>query len=613
MLRCSLLLGWTLWIGWVCGEAGLSAQAVHPARPFAAPNPNDGATSGPVTVTEPLMRYGLGTLRCAAYSPALGVPFVASAGGIGAILWNVQTGERVRILGALGHHVQCVAFSDNGQYLATGGRDAKARIWDIGTGIEKMSLAGHQGTIRSVVFSQDGTRVLTGSTDGTAKLWNVLTGQVVRTFSDAAGMVNSVAFSPDSSKVLLGSADKTARLMDAGSGGQIRIFQEHTGPVTAAAFTPNGSQILTGSEDGTIKVWSVNSEVSLQTITVGEEIQSLACSADGKYFAAGTEFLFLSFLSGKAIVWNLATFAEIRRLETLNWAYSIKSVSFSPDSLALVVAAGNQEVSVWRVLDGTLVRIIRGHTFPLTSVSLAADSNLVATGGEGSLDVALTVGPNAGLIYNTITGENMTALRSYSHWVSDLDFSKASSRVVTASNLEVPGWGTIGFAIIWDPISGQAVRNLGPILPGYDIGIAHYGRINSVRFSANGQQILTGSDDKTAQLWDAGTGVSIRTFTGHGEGVTSVAFSHDGTKVLTGSKDRTARVWNASSGAVVRSLTGHAAWVYSVAFSPDGTNVLTGSGDCTAKLWDTATAFLPRSTERWPASGFSATCPPSVS
>ncbi|HOE12603.1 MAG TPA: hypothetical protein PLQ35_17085, partial [bacterium] len=68
--------------------------------------------------------------------------------------------------------------------------------------------------------------------------------------------------------------------------------------------------------------------------------------------------------------------------------------------------------------------------------------------------------------------------------------------------------------------------------------------VRSVAFSPDGTKVLTGSDDYTAKLWDAGTGAVIRTFSGHTDYVNSVAFSPDGTKVLTGIDDGTARIWD---------------------------------------------------------------------
>jgi WD40 repeat protein len=64
----------------------------------------------------------------------------------------------------------------------------------------------------------------------------------------------------------------------------------------------------------------------------------------------------------------------------------------------------------------------------------------------------------------------------------------------------------------------------------------------------DGKQVLTGSDDQTARLWDAATGKELRAFLGHCEAVKCVRFSPDGRKALTGSYDSTVRNWDCASG-----------------------------------------------------------------
>jgi WD40 repeat protein len=81
---------------------------------------------------------------------------------------------------------------------------------------------------------------------------------------------------------------------------------------------------------------------------------------------------------------------------------------------------------------------------------------------------------------------------------------------------------------------------------------------------------------------------------GHTDSVRSAAFSPDGERVVTGSDDDTARLWDAASGLEIGPLKGHTSSVRSAAFSPDGKRVVTASNDKTARVWDVTWATLAR-------------------
>ncbi|OCH83940.1 WD40 repeat-like protein, partial [Obba rivulosa] len=119
----------------------------------------------------------------------------------------------------------------------------------------------------------------------------------------------------------------------------------------------------------------------------------------------------------------------------------------------------------------------------------------------------------------------------------------------------------------------------------------HRGWVTSVAFSPDGGHIVSGSHDKTLQIWDAATGKSVTTpLEGHRYSVTSVAFSPDGKYIVSGSSDETIRIWDAMTGqSVVAPLEGHGDSVRSVAFSSDGKHIVSGSDDKTIRIWDAAT------------------------
>ncbi|MEV5752468.1 hypothetical protein AB0L00_32025, partial [Actinoallomurus sp. NPDC052308] len=81
----------------------------------------------------------------------------------------------------------------------------------------------------------------------------------------------------------------------------------------------------------------------------------------------------------------------------------------------------------------------------------------------------------------------------------------------------------------------------------------------------------------------------LATITGHADSITTVAFSPDGHTLATGSNDRTARLWNVTDTrhpTPLATITGHADSITTVAFSPDGHTLATGSSDGTARLWN---------------------------
>src|ERR1700694_2093853 len=76
----------------------------------------------------------------------------------------------------------------------------------------------------------------------------------------------------------------------------------------------------------------------------------------------------------------------------------------------------------------------------------------------------------------------------------------------------------------------------------------HSAGVHAVAWSPDSKRIVSGSDDKTLQVWDAATGEHVLKYSRHTNGVTSVAWSPDGRRVVSGSLDRTVQVWDAADG-----------------------------------------------------------------
>ena len=103
-------------------------------------------------------------------------------------------------------------------------------------------------------------------------------------------------------------------------------------------------------------------------------------------------------------------------------------------------------------------------------------------------------------------------------------------------------------------------------------------------------RVVTASNDHTARIWDAGSGLeSLLQLKGHTEPLTAAEFSPDSRRVITASVDGTARLWDAASGRELHVFRAQGDHVNTGRFSPDGRRVLIASDDKAAYLWDADT------------------------
>jgi WD40 repeat protein len=500
---------------------------------------------------------------------------------------QLSAAQKPELVVQTGHSasVDSVAFSPDGRFLASSGKDGTIKLWDVSTGTELRTLTAHS-SVDYLTFNPDGKTLASGSLDGMIRLWDVSTGTQLRIFAAA------FAFSPDWKTLARGSRDDITlkpdevpiskiELWDVATGIELRTINEQD--VNSLTFSPDGKILAIDGADYTIKLWDVSTGRPLRTLT-GANFGPVVFSRDGKILAGRSINSTMrpgEFPTTTIKLWDVASGTELRTLT--GHSPRIYSVAFSPDGKTIASGVGggadgmSGTIRLWDVSINTEVRTLIESGW-VTSVAFSPDGKILAS-GTSEWDSMIK-------FWNVPTG---AVLGTYGPVNSVFGFSVAFS----------PDGNTLAAGS-----SDKTVKLLGLATATSRTLAGHSDLVTSVAFSPDGKTLASGSWDTSVKLWDISTGIESRTLGGNSGWVSSVAFSPDG-KTLAGSfhydtngisnagsnvkGDVGIKLWDVSTGAVLRTLAVHSGSVYSVAFSPDGRILAGVSADYTVRLWDVST------------------------
>src|SRR6266567_2732519 len=188
-------------------------------------------------------------------------------------------------------YVDAVAWSPDGQYIASGSWDGTVQVWDAHTGYRIITYKGHTAEVSALAWSPNGRYVASGDSHNTVLVWNPRTGTTLPKpfIAYTGGILEALAWSPDGRYIAAGFRDKTVRVLQALTGQLLFTYQEHTGEVSALAWSPNSQFIASGSGDHTVRVWNAHTGATLFTYTGhSNTIAALAWSPNGRYIASGS-------------------------------------------------------------------------------------------------------------------------------------------------------------------------------------------------------------------------------------------------------------------------------------------------------------------------------------
>ena len=341
-------------------------------------------------------------------------------------LWEVATGERLRIFEGHTNEIYSVSFSPDGLTLASGSVDGTLRLWEVATGQPLRTIDGHMGSVWGISFSPNGLTLATANTDKSVSLWEVSTGNLLRTLGGGGYIysVNNVPFSPDGRTLVSVGWNGPIHLWEVATGNLLRTFEGHTESVWSVSFSPDGLMLASGSRDETIRLWEVSTGKPLRVLKGHtESVYSVSFSPDGQLLASGSH-------DETFRLWEVGTGKPLRAIAPRREA--INNVSFSPDGQILATADSYGTVRLWEVATGKHLRTFTGHSHGVYSVSFSPDGSTLAS---GSYDGTIR-------LWKVSTGQSLQVLEGHTDFPRSVSFSPDGGTLASAS--------LDGTVLLWD-------------------------------------------------------------------------------------------------------------------------------------------------------------------
>lgn len=318
----------------------------------------------------------------------LAAPITSVPGGQGAHSAIRAAVNNTRVLIFSGHtaSVNALAWSPDGQLIASASDDASVQIFRVSNGQRTISYTGHAGEVVAVDWSPGGQRIASGGQDATVQIWQATSGAKILTYTGHASRVNAVSWSNDGQSIASGSDDASVQVWDAANSSLNFNFVGATSGVLCAGWQPGDGSVAAGSWDGSLRDWATirhgthfaaGNEIFHSNGHGINEVNALVWSPQGSLIASAGADQVVQIASGRDGASRPPFFTGHKNQSSGN---RVLAVSWSPDGTSIASGDSAGKVYVWRVADRKTFFSYSGHKGAVNTLAWSPDGKSLASG-----------------------------------------------------------------------------------------------------------------------------------------------------------------------------------------------------------------------------------------
>jgi len=224
-------------------------------------------------------------------------------------IMDAATHSTIRTFTGHPQPAMAVAWSSDGEIIASGDESARIFTWNAETGARLQTMRGHQRGIQDLSFNYPRTLLVSTGKDDVVKLWNPDSGKSVATIPGNGANFYSATFRGKLSEFGVGILGPGAR--EYGANGKVDAFftDDKSQGVFDIAYNPAGTRAVTAGRDGRAILWDTRTHEKLGTLYGHSDwVVHCAFSPNGQWIATSGD-------DRTVRIWNPYTFKQVAQLD----------------------------------------------------------------------------------------------------------------------------------------------------------------------------------------------------------------------------------------------------------------------------------------------------------